>query len=58
MDTNRASGTICAIILGIAVYRQFDFDNFKFQNLGIGILYLIGFAISLFIVYKSRQKAE
>jgi len=60
MDTTfyRTSGTICAIILGIAAYRQFDFEHLKFQNLGIGIVYIIGFIISLFIVFKSTQKVE
>lgn len=49
--------SIIAIILGVALYKQFDFENFKFEKPALAAVYLITFVCSLSIVIRnSRNK--
>mgnify|MGYP003494512239 CR=1 FL=1 len=47
---------IIAIILGVTLFRQFDFENFKFEKTGLAIVYLIGFVISIYVLVKNSKK--
>jgi hypothetical protein len=49
---------IIAIILGMAVFRQFDFETLRFEKPGLGILYLIVFIVSIFLLIRGRKKTE
>ncbi len=49
---------IIAIILGMAVFRQFDFETLQFEKPSLGILYLIVFIVSIFLLIKGRNKTE
>ena len=46
---------IIAIILGVVLFKQFDFENLKFEKTGLGIVYLIGFAISMYFLLKGNK---
>jgi hypothetical protein len=46
---------ICAIIIGVALYKQFDFENLKFENTALSIVYMVGFAISIYAIIKSLK---
>lgn len=51
--------SIIAIILGVTLFKQFDFKNLKFENTRLAIVYIIGFTISLYFLmknYKSPSK--
>ena len=51
-------GTI-AIILGWTLVKQFDFENLKFENTGLAIVYIATFAFSIYSLirnYKKRPK--
>ncbi|PKB15853.1 hypothetical protein CLU82_0954 [Flavobacterium sp. 5] len=56
--TSNFSFTIIAIILGVVIYKQFDFDTFKFRNTPLAIVYILAFLFSLFILLKNKQKSE
>lgn len=48
---------IAAIILGVTLFRQFDFENLKFEKTGLAIVYIISFVISIYFIintYKNR----
>lgn len=48
---------IVAIVLGWTIYKQFDFKTFRFQETGIGIVYVLTFLMTIyFLVRTSRQK--
>ena len=47
---------IMAIIVGVALYKQFDFENLKFRQPGLAIVYGITFAFSIFILVKDYRK--
>jgi len=44
--------SIIAIILGVTIFKQFDFQNLKFEKIGLAIVYLIGFIISIYFLIK------
>jgi hypothetical protein len=47
--------SIVAIILGVTLFKQFDFKNLKFQQLGFAIVYIIGLIISVYFVIKNSK---
>jgi hypothetical protein len=49
---------IIAFILGIALFKHFDFKNFSFRKPVLDILYLIVFAISICLIIKDYKKSK
>ena len=48
---------IIAIILGIALYNQFDFQDLKFEKPALAVVYIIVFIVSIgFMIKKSKNK--
>ena len=45
--------TIVAIILGVVLFKQFDFETLKFKHTGLAVIYLIVFIASVFILIKN-----
>ncbi len=55
---NTITWAILAIILGVSAFRKFDFETLRFENLGLGIIYLLGFVVSIFFLIRSRKNTE
>lgn len=49
---------ISAFILGIALFKHFDFNNFSFRKPVLDIFYLIVFAISIYVIIKDYKKSK
>jgi len=50
---------IIAIILGWTLFKQFDFENLKFEHTGLAIVYIVTFAFVIYFLvknYKSRPE--
>jgi len=47
---------IVAIILGVTLYKQFDFKNLKFENPAMAVIYSIVFAFSVYYIIKNSGK--
>jgi len=48
---------IIAIILGVALFKQFDFQNLKFEKPALAVVYIIVFIICIgFMIKKSKNK--
>lgn len=45
------SMTILAVIMGIALFKQFDFATQKFEKPALAIVYFIGLAISIYLIF-------
>ncbi|EDM38656.1 hypothetical protein PBAL39_21325 [Pedobacter sp. BAL39] len=43
---------IVAIILGVTLIKQFDFETLRFENTGLAVIYLIVFTVSAFLVIR------
>jgi len=49
---------IIAFILGIALFKHFDFKSFIFRKPVLDIFYLIVFAISIYLIIKDYKKSK
>ncbi len=47
---------IVAIILGVTLFKQFDFEHLKFEKPGLAIVYAIVFVISVYILIRNVRK--
>jgi membrane protein DedA with SNARE-associated domain len=47
---------IIAIVLGWTIYKQFNFDNFKFEKPAIAVVYIIAFAIAVYLLVQKNKK--
>ncbi|MDB5129403.1 MAG: hypothetical protein JWQ85_3635 [Mucilaginibacter sp.] len=45
--------SIVAIILGVTLFKQFDFENLKFEKTGLAIVYIIVFVFSIYVLIKN-----
>lgn len=45
---------IIAVIVGSGLYREFDFETFRFRKVGLGIVYLITFVAAIIMIVRSR----
>ena len=48
--------TTIAIILGASLFKQFDFETLKFEQLALSIVYLIGFVLSIYAIMNDYKK--
>lgn len=46
---------IIAIILGQALFEQFDFANLQFEKPALAIVYIIVFVISIYLLVKKAK---
>lgn len=52
------SFAIIAIILGVSLFRQFDYETLTFEKPALAVVYLIAFTMSIFFLIKGRKKNE
>lgn len=45
--------SIVAIILGVVLYKQFNFETLTFEKPALAIVYIIVFVFSIFILIKN-----
>jgi hypothetical protein len=58
MEQNKAlifAFRVIAVILGVTLFKQFDFVNLKFEKTRIAIVYMIGFATSVYVLIKNKK---
>lgn len=56
MDKRKAplfTMSIVAIILGVTLFKQFDFENFKFEKPWLAVVYIIAFVFSVYVVVRN-----
>ena len=46
---------ILAIIIGVALYKEFDFETFRFKKIGLGLVYLVTFVALVIVIVRSRR---
>lgn len=47
---------IIAIIIGVALYKQFDFKTLEFEKPALAIVYMIGLGIALYVLIRDFRK--
>lgn len=48
--------SIVAIILGVVLYKQFNFETLTFEKPALAIVYIIVFVFSIFVLIKNFKK--
>jgi hypothetical protein len=48
--------SIIAIILGVTLFKQFDFKNLTFEKPALAVVYIIVFIFSVFAIIKNSKK--
>lgn len=46
---------ILVIMIGIAAFKQIDFENLNFKNTGLGIIYVLTFCLLIFFIIKRKK---
>ncbi|TDS06756.1 hypothetical protein B0I21_1151 [Sphingobacterium paludis] len=49
---------LIALPIGLALLREFDFQSLTFCKTALGVLYLLTFIISVFLMLKKNKKAS
>lgn len=49
---------VIAIILGVSIYRQFDYENLTFKNNALAIVYIIVFIFSVIYLIQNNRKTD
>lgn len=47
---------IPTIIIGVALFEEFDFENFRFEKPALAFVYFIGFVLSIIFQFKDIKK--
>jgi hypothetical protein len=47
---------VITVILGVAIFKQFDFQNMKFEKPAIAIVYFIALIIGVGFMLKKSKK--
>ena len=47
---------IIVIVLGWTIFKQFDFENLKFENPALTIVYALTFLMSVYFLVKNVQE--
>ena len=58
MENNKAPNFffgVIATILGVTLFKHFDFQNLKFEKPALDVVYLITFAISIYMLVKNKK---
>jgi hypothetical protein len=48
---------LLAFPIGLALYREFDFQQGRFEKPALGFLYLVTFAIALYLMLKKNERS-
>jgi predicted ferric reductase len=48
---------VVAIILGVVLFKKFDFEKFRFEEPAIAVVYIIGFVIAVVFLIKTKRNS-
>ncbi|HAF29549.1 MAG TPA: hypothetical protein DCG75_10920 [Bacteroidales bacterium] len=46
---------VIAIVIGAAIYEQFDFENLKFEKPALTIVYILTFLMTVYLLFKKPK---
>ena len=47
---------IIAAVLGWTIFKEFDFENLKFENPALTVVYTLTFLITIYLIAKNYRK--
>ena len=61
MEKNKApmfTLIIVAIILGVTLFKQFDFEKLRFEQTGLAIVYSVVFIFAIYVLIKNSKSKK
>lgn len=49
---------IIAIVLGWTIFKQFDFENLKFEKPALAVVYILTFIMSVYFLIKNAKEQK
>ena len=49
---------IIAIVLGWTLFKQFDFENLKFEKPAMAVIYGLTFIMTIYFIFKKDKNKE
>ena len=49
---------IIAVILGGAIFKDFDFEKLKFEKPAMAVVYILTFLMTLYFIFKKDKQKE
>lgn len=49
---------IIAIVLGWTIFKQFDFENVKFEKPAMAVVYILTFLMTVYFIFKKDKDKE
>ncbi len=47
---------VITLIIGISLFREFNFETLRFRHLPIALVYMFGFGLSLFLIFWGKKE--
>jgi predicted ferric reductase len=49
---------IITVVLGWTIYKQFDFQNLKFEKPAMAVVYILTFLLTVYLILKKGKQKE
>lgn len=49
---------VITLIIGISLFREFDFETLRFRHLPLALVYMFGFGLSLFLILRGKKEEK
>jgi predicted ferric reductase len=49
---------IIAVVLGWTIFKQFDFENLKFEKPAMAVVYILTFLMTVYFILKKDKDKE
>ena len=49
---------IVAIVLGVTIFKQFDFKTFRFESPAMAVIYILTFVMTLYFLFKNPKEEQ
>jgi predicted ferric reductase len=46
---------IIAVVLGWTIFKQFDFENLKFEKPAMAVVYILTFLMTVYFIFKKDK---
>ena len=53
--TTPVLSSVLGIIIGVALYKQFDFETLSFEKPRLALVYVLGLGILAYFIVKARK---
>jgi predicted ferric reductase len=47
---------IIAIVIGVTIFKQFDFENLKFEKPAMAVVYILTFLMTVYLIFKKKTE--